>query len=422
MKKRKLYIIILVVSVLGLFAVQYQYLNIGLNLAKIQFQRKIGLAAQEIKEDIRSENQLTFLVGQAITMDNSYFALSIDSIQDASRHFLNDFLTHRLTENGIDKDFSYRLFTRDSTDYLTAPDVYDLDEKIISYPIELEGYLPKLLNKGLILELQFKDLNNYFLFQLNGLTIPSLVFMVAIIFMIFWVLRSFYWQSTVITTTNDFINNLTHELKTPVFSIGLASKILEEKATEEQKPIISLIQDQTNRLKNHIEKVLELSSLESKRKLFELKPIDFKKNLEELCEQFQRIALLDKSDFQYELLGEIFSIKAEPAHLENAINNLLDNAKKYSEKPEIFLKAEVVNNELVVSVKDNGIGLSPDQKELMFQKYFRASQGDSYKVKGYGLGLSYVKEIVKRHKGKIKVESELGHGTVIYLYIPLYGG
>jgi two-component system, OmpR family, phosphate regulon sensor histidine kinase PhoR len=421
LKRRTLYIIILIVSVLGLFAVQYQYLNIGLNLAKVQFQKKVGLAAQEIKEDLINENQLTFLIGKAITLDDSYFTLSVDSVQDASRHFLNDFLTHRLTANGIDKDFSYRLFTKDSTDYLTAPLTYDKTEKVITYPVELEGYLPLLLNKNLILELQFKDLNNYFLFQLNGLTIPSLIFMIAIIFVIIWVLRSFYWQSSVITTTNDFINNLTHELKTPVFSIGLASKILQEKSSAEQKPLIELIQEQVNRLKIHIEKVLELSSLESKRKLLELHKMDFKPNLSKLCEQFQKLATLEDIHFEYHLKGEKYFLKAEPTHLENAVNNLLDNAKKYAEHPEIELTAEMKGNYLQIAIQDNGIGISPTEQELMFYKYYRISQGDTHKVKGYGLGLSYVKEIVKRHKGKIKVESELGKGTVIYLYLPLYG-
>jgi two-component system, OmpR family, phosphate regulon sensor histidine kinase PhoR len=121
MKRRQLYILILIVSVIGLFAVQYQYLNIGLNLAKVQFQKKIGAAALIIKEDLSTENQLTFLVGKAITLDARYFTLSMDSIQGASRHFLNDFVTHRLTEQGIDKSFTFRLYTKDTTDYLVGP-------------------------------------------------------------------------------------------------------------------------------------------------------------------------------------------------------------------------------------------------------------------------------------------------------------
>lgn len=419
MKRRTLYIIILIVSVLGLFVVQYQYLNIGINLAKVQFQRKIGNATKEIKADLATQNQLTFLVGHAITQDNSYFNTSIDSIQDASRHFLNDFITHRLTENGIKSDFSYRLFTKDSSDYLTAPLVYDTSEKLKTYPIELEGYLPLVLNKRLILELQFKDINNYFLFQLNGLTIPSLIFIIAIIFVIVWVLRSFYWQRNIITTTNEFINNLTHELKTPVFSIGLATKILNENASETQKPIIELIQQQTERMKIHIEKVLELGALESKKQLFELKKVDFTPILERICEDFKQLSTLENTYFSFKIENKKFILNAETSHLENAINNLLDNAKKYSEKPRVTLKAFQKERNLIIEIQDNGMGLTKKEQDLIFQKYYRVPKGNTQTVKGYGLGLSYVKEIIKRHKGKISVESEIGKGTNIKLKLPL---
>ena len=422
MTRRKVYIIVLVVSVLGLFTVQYKYLRIGLNLAKVQFQKKIGNAAKQIKEDLAPENQLTFLVGQAITMDDSYFTLSMDSIKDASRHFLNDFITHRLTENGIDKDFSYRLYTKDSTDYLTAPNTYENDGNIITYPIEIEGYLPILMKKNLILELQFKDLTGYFLFQLNGLIIPSLIFMAAIIFVIIWVLRSFYWQRNVITTTNDFINNLTHELKTPVFSIGLASKILNENATEVQKPVIELIQQQTDRLKIHIDKVLELSALESKRGVLHLEPVDFFPSLKQLCQEFEKLAQLEGFNFQYDIQGTNFPLKAEKSHLENAINNLLDNAKKYSEAPVISLKAFQKDQWLHIEVADNGIGISKKEREKIFQKYYRGSHNRLHQVMGYGLGLSYVMEILRKHKGKIAVESLQEKGTTISLKLPITHG
>jgi len=420
LNRRKLYIIILIVSVLGLFVVQYQYLNIGLNLAKVQFQKKIALAGQEIKEDLTNDNQLTFLVGHAITQDESYFNIRIDSIEDASRHFLNDFITHRLIVNGIDKDFSYRLYTKDSTDYLIAPLPYDKSEKIISYPIELQGYLPTLLNKSLILELQFKDINNYFLFQLNGLTIPTLIFIGAIIFVIVWVLKSFYWQRNIITTTNEFINNLTHELRTPVFSISLASNILNKKASKEQKPIIELIQQQTERMKIHIEKVLELGALESKKKLFELKKVNFTPHLERLCKDFKNLSALENIEFNYEIGNENFKILSEVFHLENAINNLLDNAKKYSENPVIDLIAFQKEKKLIIEIKDNGNGLSKKELEMIFQKYYRVNQGNTHKVKGYGLGLSYVKEIISLHKGKIILESRgTGLGTVAKITLPL---
>lgn len=420
MNKRKLYIAVLVVSVVGLFVVQYQYLNIGLNLAKVQFQRNIGQAAQIIKEDLSTQNQLTFLIGQAITLDESYFTLSMDSIQDASRHFLNDFITHRLTEHGIDTDFTYRLSTKDSTDYLTSPNPPSLDQDQSHYPIELRGYLPELMGKQLILELRFTDLTPYFLFQLNGLTIPSLLFMAGILFVIVWVLRSFYWQSRLITTTNDFINNLTHELKTPVFSIGLAAKILTQKVAKDQQSTVTLIQEEIQRMKVHIDKVLGLSRLESGHNPYALKRQDLLPELQQLAKRYQGLAELEGFSFTAELPETPVMVQVDTLHFINALNNLWDNAKTYSEQPEISLIVSRAKDQWLFCIEDNGPGMTPEQQERMFEKYYRGNQNDTHRVKGYGLGLSYVQNILKAHKGVIKVESAPSQGTKVCLSLRAY--
>ena len=422
MNARAIYITIFITAIFGLFIVQYQYLKIGLNLAKTQFNKNIGTASQDIKNDLLTENQLSFLVGQAITNNDSYFDLSLDSIQDASKRFLNDFIAHRLSENGIETDFSYRLFTRDSSFYLKSQQSFKANTDLVKYPIEIEGYLPNLLKRNIILELQFKDLNQYFLSQLSGLTIPSLLFMIVIIVIFVWVLRSFYWQRRVITTTNAFINNLTHELKTPVFSIGLATKILEENIEESKKPILLIIRQQIDRLNNHIDKVLELGQLEFRKKIFQLKEIDFRVNLVKLCHDFETLSKLENIQFSYELKGEHFFIKAEESHLENVISNLLDNAQKYSDNPVIELKAFMNKNELLIMISDNGVGINNKEKQLIFKKYYRASNSNVHKIKGYGLGLTYVKEVVKKHKGKVRIDSEPGKGTTFIVSIPLSYG
>lgn len=422
MNKRTLYIVIFVTAILGLFIVQYQYLKIGLNLAIIQFNKNIGLASQDIKQDLLTENQLSFLVGQALTNDDSYFDLSLDSIQDASKRFLNDFIAHRLSENGIETDFSYRLFTRDSSFYLKSPQEFKSNVDLVKFPIEIEGYLPQLLSRNVILELQFKNLNPYFLSQLNGLTIPSFLFTLIIIIVFVWVLKSIYWQRQVITTTNAFINNLTHELKTPVFSIGLATKILEENIDPSKKPILQIIRQQTERLNQHIDKVLELGKLEFQKKIFQLKEIDFKPNLINVCSNFETLSNLESMQFSYELKEDHYFIKAESKHLENVISNILDNAQKYSENPIVKLNAFIDKNQLLIKVSDNGIGIDKKEKELIFKKYYRVSNDNVHKVKGYGLGLSYVKEVIKKHKGKVKIESQPGKGTIVTISIPLNYG
>lgn len=419
MNRKTLYIAVFIISIVGLFVIQFKYLKIGLNLAKVQFNKNIGAASQTIKRDLELENELTFLVGQAITKDGSYFNLSIDSIQDASKFYLNDFINNRLSLQGIDADFSFRLATRDSVFYLNSPRLFNTNTSVVTFPIELDGYLPKLLGRTIILELQFKDLNTYFLFQLNGLTIPSLLFMLVIILIFIWVLKSVYWQRQIITTTNSFINNLTHELKTPVFSIGLATKLLEEGLEVSKKPILQIVRQQTDRINQLIDTVLELGKLEFQEKLFHLKEVDFKPYLIKICENFEMLSKLEPIQFTYEIKEGSYLIKAEVNHLENVVSNILDNAQKYSENPIIKLTASKQKSSLVIRVSDNGIGINKKDKQLIFKKYYRVTDGDLYKVKGYGLGLSYVKEVLKKHRGSVKIDSTLGKGTTVTINIPL---
>ena len=239
--RRNVYVIVFVVSVIGLLVVQYQYLRVGLGLARVQFSKKIDDARENINGELSELNSLSYTLGSTIKKDTSELKISLDSLQRLSQFYLNDYISYQLGVSGIDAPFTYSMYARDSTQYLTSIKPHIKGDDILIYPIKIEGYLPNLINKEVILELGFNDINKYFMSQLNGLTIPGVLFLLAIIVVVIWVLRSFYWQSSLITTTNDFINNLTHELKTPVFSIGLASKILEEGISQEKKPVLELI-------------------------------------------------------------------------------------------------------------------------------------------------------------------------------------
>ncbi len=420
MKKRNLFIIIFIVSVLGLLIIQYQYLTIGLNLANVQFNQNMGKTVKSIQIDLSSKNQLTFLVGKAITNDDTYFKAPLDSVIEASSYFLNDFLESKLLENGIKTDFSYKLFVKDTLLYIKSANFVDQKEKLKKYPIQLNGYLPTLLHKNIILELQFNKINDYFLLQLSGLTVPSLIFLTAIILVVIWVLKSFYWQQQIITRTNDFINNLTHELKTPVFSIGLATKMLQQKQNEENKTYLEIIKNQNDRLKEHIEKVLQLANLESNHQSLTLIKTDFYPYLNKLCNEFKQLGLIESVIFNFDIKAEQLELKCDPMYLSNAINNLLDNAKKYrKETPEIHLLAEIKNKNLRICISDNGIGIEKKDQKNIFKKHFRVTFGNLYTVKGYGLGLYYVKKIITLHKGTIHLESEINKGTKMTVNIPI---
>ena len=241
----------------------------------------------------------------------------------------------------------------------------------------------------------------------------------AIIVAIIWGLRTYYWQRRVITTTDAFINNLTHELKTPVFSINLASKMLADKVDDSGTTFLAIIKQQSQRLSDHIENVLELATIERKRSAIQLKPINFEPYLRKVCEEFKVLVSLEEVVFTYQIQGDAFNIIGEPFHLENVVNNLLDNAKKYSESPRIQLKAYKDQKFFYLDIEDNGRGISQKEQQKVFDKYYRATEKDLHAVKGFGLGLNYVKTVIKRHKGKILLKSTLGQGTIVSIQIPL---
>ena len=128
---------------------------------------------------------------------------------------------------------------------------------------------------------------------------------------------------------------------------------------------------------------------------------------------------LENFEFNYSIDDGTFNVKCSDIHFENAIYNLLDNARKYAQSPVISLEAKFIRNSLTISIKDNGRGISDKDKKHVFKKYYRVHDGDKHNVSGYGLGLSYVREVIKVLNGRIRVESKLGYGTTVIIRIPL---
>jgi two-component system phosphate regulon sensor histidine kinase PhoR len=235
-----------------------------------------------------------------------------------------------------------------------------------------------------------------------------------------WVFRAFYLQKNLITTTNEFINNLTHELKTPVFSMGVASKILEEKIDGDAKEVVGVMRSQLDKMKNQIDKVLELAIIEGKKDVLEMETFDLHPLLNQVGSDFGSLVNLEGGQFEMELRDAPYWLSGDKYHIHNAIESLLENARKYSgDSVHIELIAFKEKNRLHIEVSDKGIGIAKEGLKKIFDKYFRVPNGDRHDVKGYGLGLHYVKRIVTLHKGKIDVVSEEGVGSTFTMILPL---
>ena len=222
---------------------------------------------------------------------------------------------------------------------------------------------------------------------------------------------------------NDFINNMTHEFKTPIATISLASdsiaspRVINE--PDKIKRFTNIIRQENKRMNNQVEKVLQMARID--RQDFNLHISDV--NMHEVIQNaVQYITLqVEKKDgiVTSDLKAENSIIKGDQTHISNVINNLLDNANKYSpENPEISVATRNVNGGLEVTISDKGIGISKESKKHIFEKFYRVHTGDLHDVKGFGLGLSYVKAMMDTHKGKIDVKSDLGKGSSFILFFP----
>jgi len=223
----------------------------------------------------------------------------------------------------------------------------------------------------------------------------------------------------------DFINNMTHELKTPISTISLASEMLKDDSiaanSNSRLKYAGVIYDENKRLAIQVDKVLQMARLEKGEIKYNMNPIDFHELLEVALSQFY-IQIEDiGGELNLNLEAENSIIVADELHLTNVVNNLLDNALKYNDKqiPLIHVSTRNTNEMLTFSIKDNGVGIRKEDLKRIFDQFYRVNKGDVHDTKGFGIGLSYVKSIIDAHKGTIEVQSKLGEGTVFIIQLPL---
>lgn len=300
----------------------------------------------------------------------------------------------------------------------------------VSNPVllEAEGAKAKLFPNDIIgkdnyLHLYFPDKNYHTLRQVWLPISSSLVFIGVIIFCFIYAIKVIIRQKALSDIKNDFINNMTHEFKTPLATVSLAVEALQDPELLNQDQFrtryLGIIHDENKRLVSQVEKVLQAAALDKKD--FQLKIESL--NLSELLENnvTQMSFLLEKRDGKITFINKLTdsTIEGDAFHLTHIFNNLLDNANKYSpEKPIITIEAECIKDQYKISIKDQGMGMTKESHRKIFDKFYRVHTGNLHDVKGFGLGLSYVKTMLEAHKGSIQVQSEIGKGSTFTIYLP----
>jgi len=330
-----------------------------------------------------------------------------------------------------------KVFTNNSVNLPFFYSIVDKQGKIIykchkDIPVNISNtqnniYTQKLFpleesNKTAYLQVIFPTKQNYILNSMN-LLLPSIA-LVSLILCIFIVaIIIIFRQKQLNNMKNDFVNNMTHEFKTPISTISLASQMLQDpgvgKTPETLKHISNVIRDETKRLSFQVEKVLQMAIFEKDKSILKLNEIKINSLIADIISNFSLKVTSKggKITSKLKALNDLALI--DEVHFTNVIFNLMDNALKYSDKP-LLLTIETWNEKenLLISIEDNGIGISKDDVKRIFEKFYRVSTGNLHNVKGFGLGLAYVKKIISEHKGSIKVESEINIGTKFTITIP----
>ncbi len=274
------------------------------------------------------------------------------------------------------------------------------------------------------LTLHFPAQTSYLLKQIWFLLSSSVLLVLLIVFSFFYALSTIIRQKKVSDIKNDFINNMTHEFKTPIATVSLACEALQDPGITKNniffQRYVDIIKNENNRLEWQVEKVLQMATLDRQEFKLKLEKTDIHEMINMAVENSRIVIEKRGGSIRESLRAANCILDTDQVHFANILNNLLDNANKYSpDKPEIFVETTNFNNHLIVSISDKGIGMSQEALNKIFEKFYRVPTGNIHDVKGFGLGLSYVKTMCMALGGTIDVKSQPGKGSTFELSFPL---
>ena len=311
-----------------------------------------------------------------------------------------------LMNNGVNIPYHFRVLTADGREIYRCPD-YSEEGEEYTYKQTLfrNDPSPKM---GVVM-IHFPDMNSY-IFSSVRFMIPAMVFTIVLLITFIFTIVVIFRQKRYNEIKNDFINNMTHELKTPISSISLAAQMLNDESVTKSPSMLQ-----------HLEKVLQMSMFDRKQATFKKKELDLNELLETIASSFTLRVEHTGGKIYTEIEAVDSAIFVDEVHFQNAITNLMDNAVKYR-KPEepldIYIRTWNDKDHLCFSIRDTGLGIKKENVKKIFDKFYRVHTGNVHDVKGFGLGLAYVKKIITLHEGDIKCESEIGKGTTFTITLP----
>ena len=393
-----------------------------------EFGQQVHVALRNVLEEINENTDSNLdLYGAVKQIRSNHFTVDIN--EELQPYYLETLLKKALYNQNIHQDFVYGIYDC-FTDSIVFGNLIKFSKDSLYAPVSVSliGITPETLNLK-------KDGHYFTVFfpNVKASSIEAQVFIspwIYIIVIVVLVLVFFGFSLAIILRQNrlseiktDFINNMTHELKTPISTISLSSELLmrldKDSDFDKVNKYAGIIFKENKRLENQVERVLNVAKLDKDQVVLNKELFDVHELLEEVKENFELHHLEKGGNITLVLAATQFEIQADPVHITNVIYNLLDNACKYCEtSPQIEIRTKNERGGISIEIVDNGIGIKRENLKSIFEKFYRVPTGNLHDVKGFGLGLYYVKLIVDAHHGKIEVKSNFGKGTQFTLFIP----
>lgn len=377
------------------------------NLDTAIINRKLGLIKEVMKEmvivDIRGESL------------NRVKPRNVDSV-----------LGVELINKGIQQPYKIGVFNARNQliSELSEPEIY---ENIAKSPYRINLFPGSVISEPTFLKVYFPAKSKFLLKAMWGVLSLSFLLTILIILCFYYTVRTIYKQKKDSEIKTDFINNMTHELKTPISTIALACEAIGDpqlkQSQQKVNEYVGMIHTENERLGNLVEDVLQSAVLDRGDFKIKMEEVNIDNVISASIEKMQALVEKNQGIIQTDLAAKDNIVSGDRFHLINVISNLIDNAIKYSGSvPKIKITSKNVQNGIKIICEDNGIGISKENQKKVFDKLYRVPSGNIHNVKGFGLGLNYVQAIVQKHGGNIKVISELGKGSKFEIFLPFRYG
>ncbi|HZJ74135.1 MAG TPA: HAMP domain-containing sensor histidine kinase [Perlabentimonas sp.] len=338
------------------------------------------------------------------------------------KEILDTIVSNEFKKMGITAHYEYKLASEKDSIVYTTNDFDSTSHRQLRANIFPDDFF----SEKYFLSIYFPSQKTYVLSSLGLMTFTTFLLTLIIILSFTVTIAIIFKQKKLSEIKSDFVSNMTHELKTPISTISLAAQMLKDETIPEENKrtnhLGNVISDESKRLGLQVEKVLQMAIFEKTTLKLKIKQINIHDIIHKAGQSFEIQLTNIKGELTTKLDANVPIIMGDEVHITNVINNLLDNAMKYRNgNPKIQVQTKDAAKGVLLQIKDNGIGISRENQRRIFDQFYRVPTGNIHNVKGFGLGLCYVRKIIEEHSGKIWVDSSLGKGTTFNCFLPYKG-